>query len=268
MTHENSFIIFLLHKFVTTMNNIGDQNAYENAVRDGMPALARDGDGVMVSGAIPDGTGIPYLVPGGALVRGVIPAQVENGGGLGGESSDDESMDQDYASTHALGNISNLEDAKRAIEQLSKQINVVMRENTVVKSRCKSITDAYFRNKGGKRKSVRVNELRGLDQENVLSIRRVVNTVLTRNELILRDGWHIFSEDANTFCQRFIKLSKLRLPNDYVNMYQYYTTVATTHIGSMMGIKRNNLTQKLKELLVGECVCLLLPDWFHDYSIL
>ena len=239
------------------MNNIGEQNDYENAVRDCMPPLARDGDGVMVSDAIPGG--IPQLVPGGARGRGGV---------LDSESSDEESTDQDYASTHALGKINNLEDAMRAIEKLNKQINVVMRENTAVKSRCKSITDVYIRNQGGKRQSVRVNELRGLDQANVLNIRKVVNTVLTRNELILRDGWHIYSEDANTFCQRFIKLSKIRLPNDYVNMYQYYTTVATTHVGSMMGIKRNNLTQKLKDLLVGECVCLLLPDWFHDYSIL
>lgn len=260
MTHENSFINFSLHKFGTTMDNIGEQNVYQHAIRAGMPQLGGAGEGVLVSDAVSPADGIPQVVPGGARGRDGV---------LNSDSSDEESMeDQDYASTHALGKIDNLEDALRAIEKLNKQINVVMRENTAVKSRCKSITDVYIRNQGGKRQSVRVNELRGLDQANVLNIRKVVNTVLTRNELILRDGWHIYSEDANTFCQRFIKLSKIRLPNDYVNMYQYYTTVATTHVGSMMGIKRNNLTQKLKDLLVGECVCLLLPDWFHDYSIL
>ena len=99
------------------MDNIGERNDYNNTILAGMPSLIGDGtngqSGVMVS------------------TEQGVPARVANDGMVGGDCSDDDSIDEDYASTHASGKIDNLEDAMQAIEQLSKQINVVKRENMV-----------------------------------------------------------------------------------------------------------------------------------------
>ena len=188
------------------------------------------------------------------------PVQVVVNYGEAEESDDDDGTnDDDYESTHNFGDIDSLVDAMEAIEQLRKQINVMKRENKVVNARCQSITAAYLGAPGGKRKSVRVNELRGLDQQNVLNIRKIVNNVLTKNELILREGWHVYHVDANTFCQRFIKMADIKLPKDkFVNWYQYWTTFATIYINSMMGTKRNNLTQKLRGKFESERVCCIV----------
>ena len=201
-------------------------------------------------------------VEGGAMVSDrerdtdTANAPVHNYGEAEESDDDDDTNDDDYESTHNFGGIISLEDAMEAIEQLRKQITVMKRENKVVNARCQSITAAYLGAPGGKRQSVRVNELRGLDQQNVLNIRKIVNNVLTKNELILREGWHVYHVDANTFCQRFIKMADIKLPKDkFVNWYQYWTTFATIYINSMMGTKRNNLTQKLRGKFESECVC-------------
>ena len=225
------------------MPNREDLSDYNQALNAGMPPIGDESVG------------------GGAMVSdrdtAHAPVQVVVNYGDAGESDDDgDTNDDDYASTHNFGDIDSLVDAMEAIEQLRKQINVMKRENKVVNARCQSITAAYLGAPGGKRQSVRVNELKGLDQQNVLNIRKIVNNVLTKNELILREGWHVYHVDANTFCQRFIKMADIKLPKDkFVNWYQYWTTFATIYINSMMGTRRNNLTQKLRGKFESECVC-------------
>ena len=104
--------------------------------------------------------------------------------------------------------------------------------------------DAFLkRKKNGARELRRVME--NDDVENVQKITNFVDTVLVKREFILKDGWDVLSNSVNSFCQQCIAKTGITVPQDQT-ADQYWDDFMSTKIHHLLGRKRDNVVQRIK----------------------
>ena len=141
---------------------------------------------------------------------------------------------------------------EEGLNGLVGEIRDLKKKETSLKERLVILTRGY-QEKCGKGKRKFAKEVRGLDLVNLGKVRNCLNSVVP--DMILRDGWAVYSTRETSFCQKFIKYSDVSVPNEFSGWKDYWNSFLAPTINYQISNKRNNLVQKIRMQWTSELTC-------------
>jgi len=133
---------------------------------------------------------------------------------------------------------------QRVIFGLRQQIQGMKAVQATSEGKLGRMRDAFLKRKKNGARELRM-AMENDDVENVQKITNFVDTVLVKKEFILKDGWDVWSTSVNSFCQLCISRTGITVPQDQT-AEQYWDDFMATKIHHLLGRKRDNVVQRIK----------------------
>ena len=107
-----------------------------------------------------------------------------------------------------------------------------------------------------------VRELFGRDDNNKDRIKATYEEIVWPAGLIMKEGWDVYSEGKNTFCQIFLDNCTIEVPPSYASIEIYWKHVIVVYLRYVVAYRRNSVMDRLRRKWVGEkCATMSYVLW-------
>lgn len=142
---------------------------------------------------------------------------------------------------------------EEAIKGLIAEVQDLVSRDELLNQRLTILTQGYNA-KCGKGKKRFAKDMKGIDTINMTKIRTCINNI---PDMILREGWHVYSEKETSFSHKFLRYSGVSVTAGFRGWRDYWENFLAPTISSQLGNRRNNLVQKIRRTWMCECMDVL-----------
>ena len=97
-----------------------------------------------------------------------------------------------------------------------------------------------------------VRDLFGRHDVNKARIKSTYGAVVWPDGLVLKQGWHVYSEAEDTFCQIFLDNCQITVPLGYTSIEDYWQSVIVVYLHYLVSYKRSSVMLRLRRNWMSE----------------
>lgn len=143
--------------------------------------------------------------------------------------------------------------ALEIIERLEACNAKLRRDRDKLEQKAELLKDSILEKNGRGKNKFKVRDLEVKDR-NTINISRVLEEMVYVQGWLLKEGWHVYSEDnKNSFCQLIIRWAKIELDETrYRSMALYWNDFMASYINYKITTRRDNARSRIYNAWKGE----------------